>query len=84
MTSFRPTIVTITPSDTANVVMLVSGIAFTVSTSLVRRPTRRRRHADQAGQLPDRDLDADAGEESDEHGPRQEVGDEPELDRAGR
>ncbi len=30
------------------------------------------------------DLDADAGEEADEHGPRQEVGQEPEAQEAGQ
>ena len=38
--------------------------------------------SEHAAELAHRDLDADAGQEADEDAPRQEVGDEPELEQA--
>ena len=64
--------------------MLVSGISFSVSMNFsTGPPLGPAGNAEHAGELSDRDLDADAGEESDEHAPGQEVGDEPEPDHAG-
>ena len=73
-----------TDTETASVAPEVSGISFSVSQNLITVPPSRSMrdtrggHAEHPADLTRRDLDPDAGEEADEDGARDEVGEEAE------
>ena len=79
-----PRITTSTPTETASVALLVSPMFWSVPPELLDSvPPGAAGDAEHAADLAHRDLDADAGEEADQHAARQEVGQEPEPDEPG-
>ena len=83
LTRPRPTIVARTAIETTRVGTFVwVGIAGASSTNFCDGAAALAGDPEHAADLAHRDLDADAGQEADEHAARQEVGDEPELQEA--
>ena len=89
---FVTRIVASTPTVTPTVVQLTSAMSRSVASSLPNVPVNSCPTIVSAGLLVDtehaadlaaRDLDADAGQEADQDGARQEVGEEAEADDAG-
>ena len=92
VTNRAPRITTMTAADTATVVQLTSprfprvdtNLATVLSKSIAAdRDPGALGHAEQRADLPGRDLDADTGQEADEHRAGQEVGQEAESDHPG-
>ena len=79
-TYFVPRMMAATTIETASVQPARVTDVLERAPQLLQRPPCALRNAEHAADLARSDLDADAGEEADEHGAREEVGEEAEMD----